>query len=119
MGGDEKGERKRERERIGSPESEWERETGIGGVSGEHWCIYSFIYKILKKKVNEFLKEPWIFPVYLNFGKQYFPWKKVLLICKASAKDNVWNDKKTKTFIWPDLKAIIYVKYFKSTSGLN
>lgn len=98
MGGDEKGERKRERERIGSPESEWERETGIGGVSGEHWCIYSFIYKILKKKVNEFLKEPWIFPVYLNFGKQYFPWKKVLLICKASAKDNVWNDKKNKNF---------------------
>lgn len=59
MGGDKKGERKRERERIGGHESEErERETGIGGVSGEHWCIYSFIYKILKKKVNEFLKEP-------------------------------------------------------------
>lgn len=53
-----------------------ETHTGIGGVGVEHRCVYTvFIYKILKKKVNE-LTEPWIFPVCLDFGKQYFPWKK-------------------------------------------
>lgn len=59
------------------------------GEWGKLVYIQYLYIKFSKRKVNEFLKEPWIFPVCLDFGKQHFPWKKVLLICKASAKHNV------------------------------